>query len=70
MSGLLGISDLSPCTAAITAAYTELGIHTAFIVLKAKNENRRKNAMKLVKDLAKKYGIEAVVKLAEIVLND
>ena len=37
---------------------------------KAKNENRSKYAMKLVKELAKEYGIENVISLAEIVLKD
>lgn len=38
-SGLLEINDLSPISALITSAYAELGIHTGFIIWKAKNEN-------------------------------
>lgn len=42
-SGKLGITDLSPLSTAIGAAFTELGIHTAFVVWKAKVENCRKH---------------------------
>lgn len=37
---------------------------------KSKNENRSKHAMGLVRELADKYGIEAVVQIAEIVLKE
>ena len=39
---ILGLSDLSPLGSIPQWAYTELGIHTAFIVWKAKAENSRK----------------------------
>lgn len=39
----LGISDLSIVTIGIPAAFTELGIHTGFIIWKAKTENCRKH---------------------------
>lgn len=42
-SGILGIMDLSPLSTAIASAFTELGIHTAFVVWKAKVENCRKH---------------------------
>ena len=42
LGGLLGLSDLSPLGSIPQWAYTELGIHTAFIVWKAKAENTRK----------------------------
>ncbi|MDO5572965.1 MAG: hypothetical protein Q4G60_03185 [bacterium] len=41
-SGKLGITDLSPICTVDTAAFTELGIHTGFIVWKSKVENCRK----------------------------
>lgn len=41
-SGLLGIPDLAIISYGIPAAWTELGLHTAFIVWKAKTENCRK----------------------------
>lgn len=42
LGGVLGLSDLSPLGSIPQWAYTELGIHTAFIVWKAKAENSRK----------------------------
>lgn len=42
LSGALNITDLSIITYGIPAAFTELGLHTAFIVWKAKTENCRK----------------------------
>ena len=38
-SGSLGITDLSIASVGIPAVFTELGIHTGFIVWKAKTEN-------------------------------
>lgn len=38
-SGVWGISDLSPITIICTSAYTELGLHTAGYIHKAKCEN-------------------------------
>lgn len=42
LSGMLGITDMSIVGVGIPAAFAELGIHTAFIVWKAKVENCRK----------------------------
>ena len=42
LSGYIGITDLSIVGTGIPAAFAELGIHTAFIVWKAKTENIRK----------------------------
>lgn len=42
LGGILGLSDLSPLSNIPQWAYTELGIHTALIVWKAKAENQRK----------------------------
>lgn len=42
LSGYLGITDLSVISAGIPAAFAELGIHTGFIIWKAKTENCRK----------------------------
>lgn len=41
-SGLLDIPDLSIISVGIPAVFTELGIHTAVIVNKAKHENINK----------------------------
>lgn len=43
LSGYLGITDLSVISYGIPAVFTELGLHTGFIVWKAKTENCRKN---------------------------
>lgn len=43
LSGILGITDMSALAAVPPCAYAELGIHTGFIVWKAKVENCRKN---------------------------
>jgi hypothetical protein len=42
-SGKLGIMDLSIISTAVPCAFGELGIHTGFIVWKAKVENCRKH---------------------------
>ena len=55
LSGVLGITDLSVITYGIPAAFTELGIHTGFIIWKAKTENCRKN-----KDYSKLEELEEI----------
>ena len=42
LGGVLGLTDLSPLAEIPQRAYGELGIHTAFIIWKAKAENQRK----------------------------
>ena len=39
LSGRLGITDLSLVSVGIPAVFAELGVHTGFIVWKAKTEN-------------------------------
>ena len=48
----------------------QLAVATGFYYWKAKNENRSKYAMRLVKQLASEYGIENVVNLAQTILKD
>lgn len=43
LSGYLGVIDLSIVSVGIPTAFAELGVHTGFIVWKAKVENCRKN---------------------------
>ena len=43
LSGVLNITDLAIVTYGIPAAFAELGLHTGFIIWKAKIENCRKN---------------------------
>lgn len=42
-SGKLGITDTSPLTISIQCAFADLGIHTGFIIHKAKVENLAKH---------------------------
>ena len=51
-------------------AWGELTAAHAFYFWKAKNENRSKHAMQLVKDFADKYGIDSVVEIANVVLRE
>lgn len=51
MSGFLNITDLSPLGYIISSAFAELGIHTGFIIWKAKAENVRKYGDKNVENL-------------------
>lgn len=39
LSGYLGITDLSLVSVGLPAVFTELGLHTGFIIWKAKTEN-------------------------------
>jgi hypothetical protein len=48
----------------------QLAVAVGFYYWKAKNENRSKYAMQLIKDLAERYEIEYVVHLAEVILKD
>ena len=43
LSGILCITDMSALAAIPPCAYAELGMHTGFVVWKAKVENCRKN---------------------------
>lgn len=42
-SGYLGVTDLSVVSVGIPAAFAELGLHTGFVIWKAKAENCRKH---------------------------
>lgn len=55
LSGVLQIADLPIITYGIPAAFGELGLHTGFIVWKAKAENCRKN-----KDFSKLKELEEI----------
>lgn len=48
----------------------QLAAVIGFYLWKSKNENRSKHAMALVRELADKYGIDAVSRLAEIILKE
>lgn len=46
------------------------GAWGGFYYWKAKNENRYKYAQKFVKSLAKEHGVDAAMRMSEIVLKD
>lgn len=62
--------DMSQVAAVAACWDGQLAVAIGFYYWKAKNENRSKHAMRLVRDLAGKYGIEHAVSLAEIILKD
>jgi len=52
------------------AAIGLLATAYGFYMWKSKNENRAKYAQKFVLDFADKYGIDAAIRIAEVVLKD
>ena len=54
----------------IPAVGTLASVTIGFYYWKSKNENRSKYAQKFVKQMADKYGIEAVCRICELVLKD
>ena len=63
-SGVWGISDLSPITVICTSAYTELGLHTAGYIHKAKCENVLKISRQIKEEDISK------VKVANAIINN
>lgn len=55
LSGVLRVTDLAIINVGIPSAFAELGIHTGFIIWKAKMENCRKN-----KDFSKVKELEEI----------
>ena len=67
MSGEWGISDLTPITIICTSAYTELGLHTAGYIHKAKCENVLKISKQIKEeDISKIKVANAVVNNGEV----
>ena len=62
--------DMSQVAAIAVGWDGQLAVAVGFYYWKAKNENRSKYAMRLVKQLASEHGIENVINLAEIILKD
>ena len=62
--------DTTPITILSGLWDAQLGLVISAYFRKSGNENRSKHAMKLVRDLAKEYGIENVVNLAQVILKD
>lgn len=51
-------------------AWTETGVATGYYYWKSKNENRAKYAQKFLREIAKEWGADTAVRMAEIVLKD
>ena len=51
-------------------AWGELTTAHGFYFWKARHENRSKHAMKLIKEFAETYGIDAVTNLASVILQE
>ena len=67
-SGVWGISDLSPITIICTSAYTELGLHTAGYIHKAKCENVLKISKQIKEeDISKIKVANAIINNSEVV---
>ena len=67
-SGEWGIIDLSPITIICTSAYTELGLHTAGYIHKAKCENVLKISRQIKEeDISKIKVANAIINNSEVV---
>lgn len=62
--------DKSSAATVLCAWIVECGAATGFYFWKAKNENRSKYAVKFVRELADKYGIDGTARIIETVLKD
>ena len=62
--------DMSQVAAVAVGWDSQLAVAIGFYYWKAKNENRSKHAMELVKSLAEEHGMDNVVNLAQIILKD
>ena len=68
MSGYWGITDLSPITIICTSAFTELGLHTAGYIHKAKCENVLKISRQIKEeDISKIKVANAIINNSEVV---
>ena len=62
--------DVTALAALAGSSFVVDGTWGGFYLLKSKNENRAKYAQKFVRLFAKEYGVDAAIRLAEIVLKD
>ena len=68
MSGVWGITDLTPITVISTSAFTELGLHTAGYIHKAKCENVLKISKQIkAEDITKIKVANAIINNSEVV---
>lgn len=66
----LAVEDKTAAATVLCGWIIECGGATAFYFWKAKNENRSKYALKFVRELADKYGLDATARIIESVLKD
>lgn len=66
----LAVEDKTAAATVLCGWIVECGGATAFYFWKAKNENRSKYALKFVRELADKYGLDATARTIESVLKD
>lgn len=62
--------DIGALAQVSVASLTECGVANGFYYWKAKNENRYKYVIRLIREWAEKYGIDAVIRIADIVLKE
>lgn len=62
--------DVTALAALAGTSFVVDGTWGGFYLWKSKNENRAKYAQKFVKLFAKEYGVDAAIRLAEVVLKD
>ena len=68
--GAFSDHDMTPVAALAGTSILADGTVTGFYFWKSKNENRAKYAQRFVKLFAKEYGIDAAIRIAEVVLKD
>lgn len=68
--GTLTDHDVTAIAALTGTSFVTDGAWGGFYYWKSKNENRAKYAQKFVRLFAKQYGVDAAIRLAEIVLKD
>lgn len=66
----LASDDKASAATVLCGWIVECGAATGFYFWKAKNENRSKYALKFVRELADKYGLDATARIIEAVLKD
>lgn len=62
--------DVTDLVTLAAASYTLDGTWGGFYLWKSKNENRAKYAQQFVIQFADKYGVDAAIRIAEVVLRD
>lgn len=67
---LLGDRSIEGIITALPYSWGEVAVVQGAYLWKAKNENRSKYTQMFIKKLAQKYGIDAALRAAEIVLKD